>query len=41
MRPSSKGTYGGWLLFDKVKLDTRLTLGDIWIWHWKINIVTK
>src|SRR6218665_2550462 len=28
MRPSSKGTYGGWLLFEKVMQDMRLTLGD-------------
>ena len=28
MRPSSKGTYGGWLLFEKVTQDMRLTFGD-------------
>jgi len=28
MRPSSKETYRGWLLFEKVTQDMRLTLGD-------------
>jgi len=28
MQPSSKGTYRGWLLFEKVMQDMRLTLSD-------------